>query len=595
MPVTRRSARLRGETPTYEFPHAERKPSRATPKLPSVTERDSVSSPKQTPNAHPTTPLKSAITSPIRALSSLKKIMKTPTTAGPLRPCHEDMHPSKAQQSTAKQLDTGRVLGFRPIEMDPNSPTRPLLTLSNTPSKGGLSHPDQLEELSYDFKLSCDNSELSTEAQKIMRSIREDAARIKAEMIMKEGERKQADTDKTTGGERKIAKAKGRIGRFSNAHMAQFKKMDSIANHPSSFRARSDRIQPGVTKSLKRTISKAHLTEHESSTIPLATSTAKKPKTKADDDTSTRRPLSKDGQAGNRPHPTVKSSGPETTPYKPALAHSASVKNIPATKIPSLSRSPSKPDFASRTPHTDLKLKPRQLTPSLGGLKSILRQHQPLFSNDPVKIAAGTHQSFSTSDFGRKLLGQDNNNPIPPPSVKKHVDFSDTATFCEGSPEAPKYPETPHLDTGDENDEIIYPALPPLSTPQDAKRPPFVFNSTSQRPLETSSPRRQLLFSPAGGIPHGIMNKKRHREGAEDDLPESKRSTEISSEQRSAKRVKTHPSTLPKVQTPSPVKQRPAAGGTPRSIGRTMSSSVHRKSGLSLSRLSFLARPKQRG
>ena len=60
---------------------------------------------------------------------------------------------------------------------------------------------------------------------------------------------------------RKIAKPRGRAGRFSDVHLAQFKKMDSIASHPSALRAKQPGFAQPTTQSLKRSGSKAGLDE----------------------------------------------------------------------------------------------------------------------------------------------------------------------------------------------------------------------------------------------------------------------------------------------------------------------------------------------
>ena len=44
--------------------------------------------------------------------------------------------------------------------------------------------------------------------------------------------------------ERKKAVPKGKMTRFSDVHVQQFKKMDSIANHASAFRADPSRFKP---------------------------------------------------------------------------------------------------------------------------------------------------------------------------------------------------------------------------------------------------------------------------------------------------------------------------------------------------------------
>ena len=63
--------------------------------------------------------------------------------------------------------------------------------------------------------------------------------------------------------QRKKAEPKGKMARFSDVHMSQFKKMDSIANHPSAFRADPSRFKPVVGQSLKKSPSKPDLAKPE--------------------------------------------------------------------------------------------------------------------------------------------------------------------------------------------------------------------------------------------------------------------------------------------------------------------------------------------
>jgi hypothetical protein len=101
-----------------------------------------------------------------------------------------------------------------------------------------------------------------------MENVRDEAARIKAQMLAEreEQDRKDDDAEQLFGGAsatgRKIAKPTGKAGRFSDIHMAEFKKMDSIANHASSFRAQPSFAQP-TSQSLKRSGSRAGLDELE--------------------------------------------------------------------------------------------------------------------------------------------------------------------------------------------------------------------------------------------------------------------------------------------------------------------------------------------
>jgi hypothetical protein len=200
---------------------------------------------------------------------------------------------------------------------------------------------------------------LGPEAQQMMDEIREQAAKIREELRAKR-EAEQLDENVTA---RKIAQPKGKAGRFSAAHMAEFKKMDSIENHPSAFRALPARVTP-LKAGVKRSQSRANLDEPESarSKQPTPASTASKPKPAVateepvttakrarqniDDDASSKRPVSRDGSS----IPVPKSAGlgiPRSksnlaslmTPTKSSLARVTSVKT-PSQGL--LVRSPSK-------------------------------------------------------------------------------------------------------------------------------------------------------------------------------------------------------------------------------------------------------------
>lgn len=117
---------------------------------------------------------------------------------------------------------------------------------------------------------------LSDEARRMMEELREEAQKIRADLeVERDQERAREEEDIANG--RKIAKPKSRAGRYSAAHTAEFSKMDSIANHPSAFRAsrytpvKSTAATPSVAaatpaissqaRGLKRTQSKANLDE----------------------------------------------------------------------------------------------------------------------------------------------------------------------------------------------------------------------------------------------------------------------------------------------------------------------------------------------
>jgi hypothetical protein len=66
---------------------------------------------------------------------------------------------------------------------------------------------------------------------------------------------------------RKKVEPKGKMARFSDVHIQQFKKMDSIANHPSAFRADPTRFKPAVAQPLKKSPSKPDLAKPETSKL----------------------------------------------------------------------------------------------------------------------------------------------------------------------------------------------------------------------------------------------------------------------------------------------------------------------------------------
>jgi hypothetical protein len=541
---------------------------------------------------------------------------KTPTSVSAARPTLNEMHPSKVRQSTTKQPDSGLVLGFNPVKKDANGNIVKDTVAHDTPSKAKASPSHQFGTPGYEFKFSCQESQLSDEAKRLMENVREDVAKIKTQMVQDQGKQTHAESAaEGLHGDRKFAKPKSKTGRFSDAHMTEFKKMDSIAGHASAFRATPGRFQPvaesatqPVAKSLKRTNSKARLDEPNEQASPSkapakrspapAAAGAKRARHDETDDASSRRPSSKDGSApkpiNRRPRNTVR--GSLMTPTKSSMARtSASVRPSKTSKIPSLV-SPSKTAETPHTPRTDFNPRFKSKLPTLSGLKSILRGHQPLFSKDPTKIAAGTHAA--APDFSPDLLlaGARGNDEPQTPSPKKHVDFSSSTKsrheLAQASPSPTKIPSLrPDSD-------IVYPALPAL-TPEKASTPAKPTNdqskATSIRQVRTSAAAAQPILNPEiPGVPHGIGNKKRNREETNDDAGDENVPPPDAIE-RSTKRVKVNTPPANKRPTPSPIKTRP---NTPRRIttsrAGTPASAKQRKGALSMSRLNMLATPKHR-
>lgn len=197
-------------------------------------------------------------------------IPKTPRGAGPIKLAMSEMHPSRAHQTMAPP-SSGLRLGFTDIKPTAIRDDRIPAAIQSTPSKIGVPKSD----FTFSFpRRAGAEIQLGPEARRMMEELREDAARIKERLIAQRNEEPSEDEDNVAS--RKFAKAKGKAGRFSAAHMAEFKKMDSIANHPSAYRAQAGRATPvkGGTPlkgGLKRTQSKANLNETDRDTPFTAT------------------------------------------------------------------------------------------------------------------------------------------------------------------------------------------------------------------------------------------------------------------------------------------------------------------------------------
>ncbi|KAL4874547.1 hypothetical protein BJY04DRAFT_203607 [Aspergillus karnatakaensis] len=607
MPV-RRSARLKSlntaveETPT-ESPVAQSNVNKNKQnRLGTVVEREEPSTKTQTT---PTTPAKTQTNTPKATHIPRMSPTKTPTTSV-TRPDHFEMHPSKAHQSTTKQPDSGLVLGFKPVKKDAQGNIVKETPAQNTPSKTNQSPASAYYGTpALDFKFSCEDSQLSDEAKKLMESLREDVARIKANMIH---EKVTNAVEPEQSSSRKIAKPKGKSGRFSDAHMAEFKKMDSIANHPSAFRAtpefraRKERLQ-SAQKTLKRTNSKARLDETETqnsaratpkASTPTATPAAKRVKqnTATETATETATPSRLTGiKSAMRPRSSIRSS--LLTPTRSSIARASSLKPPRTSMIPSFARSPlSKPAEVPTTPRTEFNPRFKSNIPTLSSLKSILRPHQPLFSKDPSKIAAGTHQT--APDFTPDLLLQPSretsHEPTATPSPKKRVEFTPCTKPRQAeeviSPSPSKntvaitYPSTC---------DVVYPTLPTLTPERGSARKP-----TTIRPIRPSEAPVEATLPEIPGMPHGLSHKKRHRATEDEADRENVPPADEASQERSAKRVKM--SSPSKMIASSPLKSRsrtplrPSAAG----IRKGTPGSARPKSGMSLSRLNMLAQPKNR-
>jgi hypothetical protein len=579
--------------------------------------------------------------------------VKTPSTAGRPQPDHEEMHPSKAQQSTMKMPDSGLRLGFTSANNSPRVNAGSLVT--NTPSKVKSGLPNNMS--SPEFKFTRPESHLSEEAQRLMEGLQEEATKIKEQMALQREEqvRKDGEAEEMFSAVgRKIAKPKGRAGRFSDVHMAEFKKMDSIAGHASAYRSKPVQVQPPA-KSLKRTQSRAGLDEADKQVTAPKKAQPYQPPTPAinisgppkrirqaqSDDASTSRPSTSDGTSLFKSNLPRSQSG-LMTPTKASLARSASVRSLKTTNIPALESSPSTKTIAA--PSTVGASRYKSFLPTAAAnLKSILRRHQPRFSNDPVKIAAGTH--LASPDLNKDLPAapkSDFDEFNPPSSTKKHVGFTPSTKNRHSI--MPGALPSPGRETGRDSGSatqpsITYPTLPDTASSSPFKSPggnrifakmasPTIrrvrpsnigtetmtsdagtsftftgFSPSPQRLLNTGNRGHSLAEFPSvpqgilntghrghsladfPSVPHGMPNKKRRRQSNEEN-EETRREPEPSDEpnlKRVKRAVTAEPTPMQIPAAKSRIPRREAAGNRPKG-----------KSILSLSRLNMLARPKER-
>jgi hypothetical protein len=322
------------------------------------------------------------------AVLSTPQAPRTPATAGRVKPSLGEMHPSKVQHSTTQKPDSGLRLGF--IDVNATGNDQPSGITQQTPSKTGIS------DTSFQFTFARPGPQLGPDAQRMMDELREEALKIKARLAAEREAEKRRQEESAALESRKIAQPKGKAGRFSDVHMAEFKKMDSIAGHASAFRAQPGRFTPS-TNNLKRTQSKAQLDdrdeaqkrseeggEKQNDSDRLENNApAKRARKRIADDTSSARPVSRGGDANKLlpATPTRSQLGliPSlTTPTQASLARAVST-NKPASQIPTLTKSPSKPNL-NETPRKLIK------SATVNNISSIPQTQSKSFLQSPNKL-----------------------------------------------------------------------------------------------------------------------------------------------------------------------------------------------------------------
>ncbi|KAK1242209.1 hypothetical protein MKX07_000195 [Trichoderma sp. CBMAI-0711] len=171
-----------------------------------------------------------------------------------LKPPSTEMHPSKFHPTTAEPSSALR-LGFTDIDVAKRRDSSHGAGLQSTPSKvGGV--PSSAFTLRVPHGIDANQLGLGPEALRVLEGLKEKAAEYKADLIAQRAN--DASSASTDANGRTIAKPKGKSGRFSAVHMAEFKKMDSIEGHASAWRAQNGRFSP-VKSGIKRSHSKTNL------------------------------------------------------------------------------------------------------------------------------------------------------------------------------------------------------------------------------------------------------------------------------------------------------------------------------------------------
>lgn len=607
--------------------------------------------------------------------------------------------------------------------------------------------------------------ELSTEAQKMMAESREEARKLRERMMAElpavptqvSGEEKsEAVNAEGALSSRKMAQAKGKSGRYSAAHMAEFKKMDSITNHPSAWRTDPSRFKntnivstsnlsslsrntsktnialpdskdlavkpimkplpapPQPSTALKRSPSKAELDKNEDSPFitrsvsrPLSAGSsipgpAKRVKLSHDNDTSTSKPQN---ATSHIPISTPKSIGSRVavdrpkglshlmTPTKSSLARANSVQSLKTTRLPvsSLMRSksakvaskfrnvlsgnntttqptvkPSSEPVETNGPHTptgqvaepvkkpvsptpikvavaiqdEAIVAPEELIAStpvpeqslVSKLKSCLRTPHRLYSDDPLKVAAGTH--LATPPQMRRAFELTAPKTAP---VQKRVDFTsstkekairDEIRAASVEPTQPNnvlYPQLP-VSSDDEDDhrrstisELPIPGAFTFRAPSPLKFTPLPNTHSTIRQVRTSdvSPRRQTfgITSITSSTPLASATKRKRSDSlsriTEENELSDKENRIISPQQddkqdedgdgrplKKARRIEG--SFTPSIAISAPSPQKVDSLAKTLAHNKRMSSAVQKSpvkrggGGLSAARLSMLAQPKKR-
>jgi len=243
--------------------------------LPTLPEMPELPDPSKTPQKRPAaSKLPHATATATPKSQSSKSLLptaasRTPVNRTPIKPAGPEMHPAHHHASTAKPLDEARWLGFQALGAQ-TAPPKTSAVIQGTPTKtpghtASAAHAESSPDFRFRFKspfagvakpVSKDAQGLSPSTRNLLKEVKGGETPIASRALFgATGFSSKADVSP----ERKKAEPKGKMARFSDVHMQQFKKMDSIANHASAFRADPSRFKPVITQPLKKSPSKPDL------------------------------------------------------------------------------------------------------------------------------------------------------------------------------------------------------------------------------------------------------------------------------------------------------------------------------------------------
>ena len=259
---------------------------------------------------------------PLKDKSSKSLLMaitaRTPKNRTPIKPAGQEMHPAQFHASTAKVLDEARWLGFQAMGANTAPPKASGFaagqeTPTKTPAPEVSTPSSKLAKLAaspeFKFRFKSPIGDLSPNTNNILNGPDNEEDVVGGHALFGADE---FTTPKDVSSKRKTVKPKGKMARFSDVHMAQFKKMDSIANHPSAFRADPNRSK-AVGASSKTDLDKPESSTNASnrlkrtqSKMDVATAPVTKTVPTPLKRTQSKKDVAEAGSSATRAQPTVK-------------------------------------------------------------------------------------------------------------------------------------------------------------------------------------------------------------------------------------------------------------------------------------------------